>query len=224
MSIIGKKISETRKSKGLTQEELAELSKVNLRTIQRIENNESEPRGKTLVLICEVLDINIEDLINSKKQIEDNINNNLVYGFTLASKGKRFLANLLETIIYAITIFIPYTIYKTPSFKEFLSNENPFGFGFAAVFGLIVGAIFYPMFTGNVGHRIFGLKVISSETGDDYKKATEGAIRELLKGVFSFFIIPIIWILWDDKNQNLYDKLTKTYVVEKKVTPYKINC
>ena len=50
MSIIGKKISETRKSKGLTQEELAELSKVNLRTIQRIENNESEPRGKTLFL------------------------------------------------------------------------------------------------------------------------------------------------------------------------------
>jgi uncharacterized RDD family membrane protein YckC len=59
------------------------------------------------------------------------------------------------------------------------------------------------------------LKVISSETGDDYKKASDGAIRELLKGVLSFFLIPIIWILWDDKNQNLYDKLTKTYVVEK---------
>ncbi|MDO5968602.1 helix-turn-helix domain-containing protein [Flavivirga aquimarina] len=215
MSIIGKKISETRKSKGLTQEELAELSKVNLRTIQRIENNESEPRGKTLILICEALDIDIEDLINSKKQIKDNINSNLVHGFILASKGKRFSANLLETFIYVITVFIPYTIYKTPSLKEFLNNENPIGFGFAAVFGLIVGAIFYPMFKGNLGHRIFGLKVISSETGDDYKKATEGAIRELLKGVFSFFIIPIIWILWDDKNQNLYDKLTKTYVVEK---------
>ncbi|WP_439482718.1 helix-turn-helix domain-containing protein [Cyclobacterium plantarum] len=215
MSIIGKKISETRKSKGLTQEELAELSKVNLRTIQRIENNESEPRGKTLILICEVLDINIEDLINSKKIIEDNINSNLVHGFRLASKGKRFLANLVESFIYFITILIPYTIYKTPSLKELL-NENSIDFVFAPVFGLIVGAIFYPMFIGNLGHRIFGLKVISSETGDDYKKAEEGAIRELLKGIFSFFLIPIIWILWDDKNQNLYDKLTKTYVVEKK--------
>ena len=63
---------------------------------------------------------------------------------------------------------------------------------------------------------MFGLKVISSESGNDFKKASDGGIRELLKGVFSFFIIPIIWILWDDKNQNLYDKLTKTYVVEKK--------
>jgi len=215
MNIIGKKISETRKSKGLTQEELAELSKVNLRTIQRIENNESEPRGKTLILICEVLDIDIEDLINRKKQTEGNINSNLVHGFILASKGKRFIANLLETIIYSIIIFIPYTIYKTSSLKGFFNGENPIYFGFAAIFGLIVGAIFYPMFTGNLGHRIIGLKVISSETGDDYEKATEGAIRELLKGVFSFFLIPIIWILWDDKNQNLYDKLTKTYVVEK---------
>lgn len=43
MNAIGKKISDTRKSKGFTQEELAELSKVNLRTIQRIENNKNEP-------------------------------------------------------------------------------------------------------------------------------------------------------------------------------------
>lgn len=212
MGIIGEKISERRKAKGLTQEELAELSKVNLRTIQRIENSESEPRGKTLILICEVLDINLEDLLNSKKQIEDNINQ--VHGYILASKGTRFLANLLETFIYAIIIFIPYTFYTFSSFKEFV-NSNPFGFGFAAIFGLIVGAIFYPIFTGNLGHRIFGLKVISSESGNDYNKASDGAIRELLKGVSSFLIIPMIWILWDNKNQNLYDKLTKTYVVEK---------
>jgi len=57
MNSIGKKISAARKLKGLTQETLAELSKVNLRTIQRIENNESTARGKTLLLICEVLDI-----------------------------------------------------------------------------------------------------------------------------------------------------------------------
>ena len=36
MTIIGKKIIDARKVKGLTQEELADLSKINLRTIQRI--------------------------------------------------------------------------------------------------------------------------------------------------------------------------------------------
>ncbi|WPO78601.1 helix-turn-helix domain-containing protein [Flavobacterium sp. KACC 22761] len=67
MNEIGKKIKEIRKKKGLSQEELAESSKVNLRTIQRIENDENEPRGKTLNLICEVLDINTEDILDYGK-------------------------------------------------------------------------------------------------------------------------------------------------------------
>jgi hypothetical protein len=40
-------------------------------------------------------------------------------------------------------------------------------------------------------------------------------MRELLKYVLTFLVIPVIWILWDEKNQNLYDKMTKTLVVEK---------
>jgi transcriptional regulator with XRE-family HTH domain len=61
MNQIGKKISESRKLKGLTQEELAEFAKMNLRTIQRIENSENIPRGKTLHTLCEVLELNIAD-------------------------------------------------------------------------------------------------------------------------------------------------------------------
>ncbi|ALM08254.1 DNA-binding protein [Sediminicola sp. YIK13] len=70
MNEIGNKIREIRKKKGLSQEELAESAKINLRTIQRIENNESEPRGKTLNLICEVLDINAEDILDYGKQTD----------------------------------------------------------------------------------------------------------------------------------------------------------
>jgi transcriptional regulator with XRE-family HTH domain len=72
MKEIGAKIKEVRKKKGLSQEELAQSSKVNLRTIQRIENNESEPRGKTLNLICEVLGINAEDILDYGKQTNKN--------------------------------------------------------------------------------------------------------------------------------------------------------
>ena len=68
MESTGDKISQTRKLKGLTQERLAELAKINLRTIQRIENNENEPRGKTLELICSVLDLEIEELTSLSKE------------------------------------------------------------------------------------------------------------------------------------------------------------
>jgi transcriptional regulator with XRE-family HTH domain len=52
---VGQKIKEARKTKGFSQEELAERAKINLRTVQRIETNESEPRGTTLNLICGVI-------------------------------------------------------------------------------------------------------------------------------------------------------------------------
>jgi len=140
--------------------------------------------------------------------------NNNLHGYNLASKGTRFLANLTEGIIYLIFFAGIYFILGLP-IRELLETDFSLSeIGYSAIFGLIVGAIFYPLFTGNLGHKIFGLKVIYSETGEDYKKSTEGAIRELLKQVLGFLVIPIIWILWDDKNQNLYDKLTKTLVVE----------
>jgi len=72
MREIGKKIKALRRKKGLSQEELADSAKVNLRTIQRIENNESEPHGKTLNLICDVLDINTEDILDYGKKIDKN--------------------------------------------------------------------------------------------------------------------------------------------------------
>ena len=62
MNSISDLIINSRKNKNLTQEQLAELSKVNLRTIQRIENNENTPRGNTLKLICDVLEINVPKL------------------------------------------------------------------------------------------------------------------------------------------------------------------
>ncbi|WP_084524045.1 helix-turn-helix domain-containing protein [Adhaeribacter aquaticus] len=51
-----------RKKKGLTQEELAEITNLTVRTIQRIESGESTPRPFTLKAIAAALDINFEDL------------------------------------------------------------------------------------------------------------------------------------------------------------------
>ncbi|AGC77082.1 putative Tic20 family protein [Nonlabens dokdonensis] len=68
MKSIGLKIKEIRVKKGMSQEELATQSQVSLRTIQRLENDENEPRGKTLQLICETLDINIEELLDYGKR------------------------------------------------------------------------------------------------------------------------------------------------------------
>lgn len=70
METIGTKITQLRKQKALSQEELADLAKVNVRTIQRIENNETTPRGTTLKLICNALEVSPDEIVNFEK-IED---------------------------------------------------------------------------------------------------------------------------------------------------------
>ncbi|WLD23676.1 helix-turn-helix domain-containing protein [Flavobacterium dauae] len=71
METIGTKITQLRKQKALSQENLAELSKVNVRTIQRIENNETTPRGATLKLICDALEVTPDEIVNFEK-FQDN--------------------------------------------------------------------------------------------------------------------------------------------------------
>jgi uncharacterized RDD family membrane protein YckC len=61
-----------------------------------------------------------------------------------------------------------------------------------------------------------GLQVISADNGEVIRNSKTGAIRESLKSVLSVFIIPIIWLLFDSKKQNIYDKIVRTYVVKKK--------
>lgn len=140
---IGNKIHEIRKSKGLTQEELAELSKVNLRTIQRIENNENEPRGNTLNLICDVLEINSDQFIN---KIDSNksefIGSFIINGFFLV-----LLNFLLMLIIGFLTLdsnaninsrigalllsfFIPFFIVLLTQQMNGLERMLKFGTGF----------------------------------------------------------------------------------------------
>jgi transcriptional regulator with XRE-family HTH domain len=57
------KITEARKYKGLTQEELADRAGVTVRTIQRIESGDTVPRNFTVKAIAQSLDLPFEELI-----------------------------------------------------------------------------------------------------------------------------------------------------------------
>ena len=133
------------------------------------------------------------------------------FGYELARRRDRFFAVIIQSII----LIIPFLILFGDSYE----SGDAYTFGSivgGTIVSAILGAIFYSYWSGNLGHKILGLKVISSLDGSDQNKAMQGALREGLKNIFSLVLIPIIWLLWDENRQNLYDKVTKTYVVKKK--------
>ena len=65
---LGKKISELRKAKGLTQEELVSKCNITVRTLQRIESGAVTPRSYTVKMLFAALDYNIYNLSGSHSE------------------------------------------------------------------------------------------------------------------------------------------------------------
>lgn len=61
---LSRKVKELRIRKGFSQEELAEKAGLSLRTIQRIENGETDPRGDSLQRLSGAFDVQPNDLID----------------------------------------------------------------------------------------------------------------------------------------------------------------
>ena len=78
------------------------------------------------------------------------------FGYELASRASRFFAVIIEGLILAIPILI-FTEGKGLGEDNYSSGSIIGG----TIFSAILGAIFYPIWSGNLGHKIMGLKVIS---------------------------------------------------------------
>lgn len=65
------RIIAARKSKGFSQEVLAERSGVSLRTIQRVEQGDTTPRGHTVLALAVALDVPLEVLQNEPETMRE---------------------------------------------------------------------------------------------------------------------------------------------------------
>ena len=102
---LGKKIADLRKAQGLTQEELVERCNLSVRTLQRIESGDVEPRSHTIRVIFAALDYKVYDSSNIRirlffKQVKDL--------FNLKTNTMRKLAIL--TPAFAAIVFLLLTV------------------------------------------------------------------------------------------------------------------
>ena len=121
-------------------------------------------------------------------------------GYKMATPARRFAACLLHWVIalVVVTIFFPKASGGTSLFIM-----------------CVFSAISYYFWSGNIGHKILKLKVIKADTEADCKNPVIGFFREPIKLICCWFIIPNIWLFFDEKKQNLYDKIFNTIVIEK---------
>jgi uncharacterized Tic20 family protein len=110
--ILGKRVKELRLSNGYSQEYLADESKLNLRTIQRIESGTTVPRGDTLSRLASALKVSPDELLDWSKQ-ED--------------RGQLLLLNLsgLSLILNPfLGLIIPLAIWVSKRDKVVNADEN----------------------------------------------------------------------------------------------------
>ena len=111
---VGKFIAECRKSKKLTQEQLAEKIGVSRKSISRWENGNSLPDYSILDILCNELDISINELYYGKKIGKDDYKNiseaNLkLYIREKYSKGlliKRTIRGIITGILIFIIVYL----------------------------------------------------------------------------------------------------------------------
>ena len=133
--MISEFVREARLAKGYTQKELAELSNISIRSIQRIENGEIFPRSYTLKTLAGILGLSFEALQGSSAS-EENLKPEPV-------RKSPFRINRSQRIIISITIVLLTILFslafiaQSPGFPE---THFEFFVYYALIF-LVIGFI-----------------------------------------------------------------------------------
>ena len=111
---IGQEIKQRRKLQGLSIEALSEMSGISSRTIQRIENGETTPRGHTLQVIADALNCEIKALTQPTVQTTSADDKDSVKWLNLSA--------LVVLIVPATNLIVPFLLWKKYPKTELLTT------------------------------------------------------------------------------------------------------
>lgn len=118
--LLGKKITELRKQKGLTQEELVKRCNVTVRTIQRIESGETTPRIYTIKTILNALGLDYEKVFE-REYNEGKFDK--ILRFFPSNLNEVLNVSFIAGIVYFVLGFVEMGYYTT-SFFDLDSQTN----------------------------------------------------------------------------------------------------
>ena len=183
---IGNKLYELRKSKNLSQEELADKLNVTRQTISKWETNQSTPDFDKIIPLCEIYGISADELLNGVKQekIETPIDN---------SNKRKKRAIGISIGIFTYVIAIAFIMTSIPSF-----HLDPVIA--AAIFLLICGIGTVIIVLSCVFNRIPKIKKEESPRNKQVKQICDiiAIIVLIIYLIISFLTMAwhITWIIW----------------------------
>src|SRR5699024_7823661 len=140
-NMLGLKLKEYRKQKGMTQEELAELLGVSNKSVSKWELGDGYPNKKNMIKIAKTLDLSLENLMKEEQAVDNRLKESFTY------------ALVSYCIIVAVTLLIR-GIRDEPPCADLLSRDVSeimkiviVTFGqhiyIALVPAIIIGLVFY---------------------------------------------------------------------------------
>ncbi|MEM1257403.1 MAG: helix-turn-helix transcriptional regulator [Bacteroidota bacterium] len=175
---LGLRITELRKQKGLTQEELVDLCNINVRTLQRIESGEVRPRGYTIKTILSALDYDYESL-----QAEQ-IGHQSPSHIHIAPKEAKSVYTLLTMAWIAGILFAITSVFEGVS--DFIRiDDREFVFG---IWGHVVIKILIVVFNGIV---LYGFLIAGNLLKNHLMKISCILLFMVLLGFYVFDILSV---------------------------------
>lgn len=174
---MAQKIKELRSRKGFSQEQLADIAKINLRTVQRIESGETEPRGETLKRVANALNVAPDELIDWVEQ-EDKL---FLVFFNISA--------LCFIVFPLLGIIVPLALWMLK--KDKIKNINETGkrlINFQITWCLIVFLLYGIVFFCAIFH--FNVPIPKSDPNSN-------GIMELLTIIPVFYLINVLLIIFN---------------------------
>jgi transcriptional regulator with XRE-family HTH domain len=140
-----------RKSRGLTQEELAEVCGLSLRAVQRIEAGETSPRPYTIRVIAQALGVPVDDLANNTGRLSHTVPEEN----KLSELGVVNFSAMSGLIIPFANVFVPILLAKRygnlkrePQFKRIISFQA--FWSLVTVLAIVLTPLLIKLFTQTV--------------------------------------------------------------------------
>jgi transcriptional regulator with XRE-family HTH domain len=135
---LGKKITELRKAKGMTQEELVEKCNISVRTIQRIESGEVTPRSYTVKTILTALDSDFDKILDddsdrisgpegSRKSVSGWLRDLMLIDIDVSKPSDFLIKQLNSAWIFGIIYFVLSFLEAAAEYFRFMEDEMVFG-------------------------------------------------------------------------------------------------